>query len=166
MRPGGFFFLRFDLRELCLAVFASPIRDRYTLEEFGKCRACVGDDMNIRRPGGDRLLRIDIDSNQANVVVAAPFHDRMEEARADGECYVDAGPEVVADLHGLRDRMTDVERAETVLAHDHGRLQHLGELAQLALRAEHAAADEDRGVAGAAEQCGGTRNGVWVGGWR
>jgi ABC-type branched-subunit amino acid transport system permease subunit len=69
-------------------------------------------------------------------------------------------------LHGLRERMTDVERAHPVLAHDHGRLQHLGEFAQLALGAEYAAAHEDRGVAGSPEQSGGTREGVWVRLWR
>ena len=53
----------------------------------------------------------------------------------------------------------------TVFAHDHGRLQHFGELAQLALGAEHAAADEDRRVVSAAEQSGGMRQGVWVRLW-
>ena len=79
-------------------------------------------------------------------VVAAPFDDRMEEARADGERHVDPGPDVVADLHGLGERMADVERAEPVLAHDHRGLQHLAELAELRLGAEHAAADEDRRI--------------------
>ena len=98
--------------------------------------------------------RIDIDPDQTDGIVAAPFDDRMKETGADRERDVDARPKIVADLHGLCERMPDVERAQAVLAHDHRRLQHLGELAQLALGAEHAAADKDRRVAGAAEQRG------------
>jgi hypothetical protein len=158
-----FFFLRLHLRELRFAVFAARIRGRHALEEFRQCRAGVGDDMNIGPPGGDRLLRIDIDPDQANIVVAAPFHDRMEKTRTDRERDVDAGPEIVADLHGLSKRMTDVERTKAMLAHDHGRLQHFGELAQFALGAERAAAGEDRRVAGAAEQGRGACDGLGVG---
>ena len=149
-----FFFLRLHLRELCFAIFAPRIRGRYALEEFGQCGAGVGDNVNIRPPVGDRLLGIDIDSDQANIVIAAPFHDRVEKPRSDGECNVDAGPEIVADLHGLSERMTNVERAEPMLAHDHRCLQHIGQSAQFILGAEHSAADKDSGIASASEQCG------------
>jgi hypothetical protein len=76
----------------------------------------------------------------------------MKETGTDRQHDVDARPQIVADLHGLRERVANVERAEPMLAHDHRCLQHFGQRAQFALGTEHAAADENRGIAGLPEQ--------------
>ncbi len=157
---------RFHVREFVFAIGPAQVRRGHAINQRSKRSAGVGNDMYVRRPGGDRLDRIDIDPDQTDAIVAAPFDNRMKKAGADRERHVNARPEIVADLHGLGERMPDVERAQAVLTHDHRRLQHLGELAQLALGAERAAADEDRRVAGAAEERGRARDRIRIKLWR
>ena len=65
----------------------------------------------------------------------------------------------------LGERVADVERTHAVLAHDHRRLQRLGERKQLRFCAEHAAADEDRRVPRAGEQFRRLADGVGVRLW-
>ena len=51
----------------------------------------IGNDMHVGRPGGHGLQRVDIDADETDLFVAAPFDDRMEEAGPDGERDVDPG---------------------------------------------------------------------------
>ena len=111
------------------------------------------------------MLGVDVDADEADLVVAAPFDDRMEEARADGERDVYRRPEIIADLHRRGQRMADVDRAGAMLAHDNRRLKHFGQLQQLGLGAEHATADENRRVPGLAEKPRGAFDFVRVGFW-
>jgi hypothetical protein len=76
----------------------------------------------------------------------------MKKSRTDCERNVDARPQIVAHLRRLCERMTDVKRTEPVLAHDHGRLKHFGQAAQLSLSAEYATTNEDSRIASAHEQ--------------
>jgi hypothetical protein len=153
----------FICAKLRLAIITTIIRRWNAINETGQCGAGIGNDMNVGRPCRGRLQRIDIDPYKTDGIVPAPFDDRVKEPRADCEGNIDAGPQVVADLHGLREWMPDVQRTKSMFAHDHRCLHHLGQSAQFGLGAEHATADKDSWIAGAPEQCSRARNGVGVG---
>ena len=113
------------------------------------------DQAYLRRSRLLYLYRIDIDADDAHIVLPPPGQGGGEKAGTDDQRRIDTVPDLLPPQHAERQSITVRQRTETGAAHHHRRFQHLGEVPQLRFSAEHAASDEDRGTLGRGKNAGG-----------
>ena len=95
-----------------------------------------------------RLRRIDVDAQDFQVAVEAPFILSDQQARADTDDHVRVLPQAMADRQGDGEAMAAVDHARPAPVGDDGRLQQFGERGHLGAGVLRAAADDDQRLLG------------------